>query len=243
MRRHRPVVVRLVVAVAVLLGLPAGGLAQEPAAGAAPAAAPAAPTTAAPAPAAAAPGPGHALLLQATVGGVFPFGDLGLGPAVRLGLGYAPPLLGGRAALLVEVGYTQGSRAVTAFDPRLGPDGGDLTARLTQRELGLFVGPRVQLRDPGRRLVPHVSAGLAVHFLQTTVSGETAGVPFGESRERGTAVGFAVAGGVAYRLGPGAVVGEVTCSWAPLDLTVTGESHLGRIALVVGYAARLPLGR
>jgi hypothetical protein len=184
-----------------------------------------------------------AALAYAKLGGLIPTSKLGAGAAVQLGAGYVPPILRGRLAGTIDLAYGQGSASGTVLDPRLGPEGAGYSYRFTQHDLCLFIGPQVFILDPAQRIVPYAALGLEVHFLESVVEGSSAGSPLGENRELSTKAGFAVRGGAGYRLGPGMIVGEVAIAWAPLDHTTTGDSHLGRVALLVGYQARFPFGR
>ena len=102
-----------------------------------------------------------------------------------------------------------------------------------------FRNPHAFILDPKGKFVPYASAGLDIHFLKSVIEGNGGDPqsPLGENDEVSTKVGFALRGGVGYRLGPGLLTGEVTFSWAPLDHEITGDSHLGRIAILVGYTA------
>ena len=62
--------------------------------------------------------------------------------------------------------------------------------------------------------------------------GTGGGQQLGENRELSTKVGFALRGGAGYRLGPGIITAEVSFAWAPIDHDITGDSHLGRLALL-----------
>lgn len=222
---------RLLVSILVLLATGAASTtrAQSPTVG----------ESAAPAPAAVR----HTLLASARVGGLFPVNSLAPGPAVQLGLGYAPPILKGRLAFVLDLGYSQNTKGSTLSDPRLATATAEYTTSLTQRDLGLFLGPQVFILDPRGRYVPYVAAGVDLHFLETAVSARSGDVPFGENSETSTVVGFAARAGFGYRLGPGLIVAEVGYSWAQVSQDVTGSSHRGGVGLLVGYTATIGLGR
>jgi hypothetical protein len=184
----------------------------------------------------------HTLLASAKGGGLFPVNKLGPGPAVQLGVGYAPPVLRGRLAVVLDLGYSQHSDSGTHTDPRLAA-AGEYRTSLTQRDLGLFVGPQLFILDPRGRFVPYAAVGADLHFLETRVSGDVAGTSLGENRETSTVIGFAIRAGFGYRLGPGIIVGEVGYSWAPVVQDVTGSSYRGGVGLLVGYTATIGLGR
>jgi hypothetical protein len=179
----------------------------------------------------------HRILAYGKVGGLIPVNDLGPHVTFRLGGGYAPPILRGRLAFVLDLGYVQSSTSKSFSDPRLGAAGGELGTTMTQRDLGLFLGPQVFILDPARRLVPYTAIGLDLHFVQSLVDGQGAGQSLGENREVSTEVGLAWRGGVGYRLGPGLITGELAFAWAPIDREITGDSHLGRFSILVGYTA------
>jgi hypothetical protein len=183
----------------------------------------------------------HTLLLSAKLGGLFPLGELGPGPIFQVGAGYAPPVLKGRLALILELGYNQHESTSTLNDPRLAIGTGDYTTKLLQRDLGVFFGPQVFILDPRGRLVPYLAAGVDVHFLSTQVSGDASGVPLGQNTETSTVVGFAARAGFGYRLGPGLLVGELGGAWAPVSQDVTGSSYRGGLSLLIGYTATIGL--
>jgi len=168
-------------------------------------------------------------------GGLAPLSKLGANASMRVGVGYVPPLLKGRVGAVVDLGYSRTTASRTLSDPRLGESGTSYSYDLAQHDLNLFLGPQVFILDPKGRLVPFVGAGLDVHFLKTTVEGQGGDMPFGDNEETSTKIGFALRAGAGYRLGPGMLTGEVTFAWANLDHEITGESHLGRVALLVGY--------
>ncbi|MFZ5788858.1 MAG: hypothetical protein ACOY3Y_20655 [Acidobacteriota bacterium] len=197
---------------------------------------------AAPSPARAEEGPHSAVLVLGKLGGLIPVTKLSPHVSVRLGAGYLLPVLKRRLAAVVDLGYSQNTTDGTVQDPRLGASGASFSYTMTQRDLNLFIGPQLYLLDPFRRLVPHVALGVDLHFLRSVVEGEGAGQDLGGNDETSTKAGFALRGGLGLRLGPGLVTGELTFSWVPIDHAITGESHLGRLAILVGYTAILGLG-
>jgi hypothetical protein len=186
-------------------------------------------------------GPQSAILAYGKVGGLIPVSELGPHVSVRLGGGYILPVLQRRLAAVIDFGYSQSTTESTIDDPRLGESGASYSYTMTQRDLNLFVGPQVFILDPFNWLVPYAAIGLDLHFLRSVVEGEGGSEPLGDNDEISTKAGLAVRGGVGYRLGPGIITGEVTFSWAPIDHDITGDSHLGRFAFLVGYTAMFGL--
>jgi hypothetical protein len=186
--------------------------------------------------------PAQQLLVYGKAGGLFPASGLEPGFSVQAGGGWVAPVLGGRLAAVLDLAYGQTGAAAAASDPRLGSGGAtDYRRTLAARELLVFAGPQLALRDPGRRLVPYVALGLGLHVLFFTVDGTVAGAAFGENRQTAVTAGVVGRGGAGYRVGPGMLVGEVGLSWAPLSGDLTGPSQLGRVTLGVGYLAAFGL--
>lgn len=185
--------------------------------------------------------PKSAILAYGKVGGLIPVGKLDPHVSVRLGAGYLLPVLKRRLAAVIDLGYSQTTTSDTIDDPRLGESGASYSYTMTQRDLNLFIGPQVFILDPFRRLVPYAALGLDLHFLRSVMEGEGNGGDLGGNDETSTKVGFALRGGVGYRLGPGIITGELTFSWAPITHDITGDSHLGRLAILVGYTAMFGL--
>jgi len=128
---------------------------------------------------------------------------------------------------------------VTREDPRLGESGSSYQSDVLVQDLQLFLGAMGFLYEPdrSRRWLPYSAFGLELHFVETTVDGAAAGQYLGRNSETSTQAGVALRGGVGYRLGPGMVTGELDLSWANLDHRITGDSHLGRVMLLLGYTA------
>ncbi len=185
--------------------------------------------------------PASAILAYGKVGGLIPVSKLDPNVSLRLGGGYLPPVaaLKQRLAVVLDFGYSQTSSTETLDDPRVG--GASYSYSLIERDLNLFVGPQVFILDPFKRLVPYAAVGLDLHFLQSDIEGEAGAEAFGNNDEVSTKVGFALRAGVGYRLGPGLITGELSFAWAPLDHRITGDEHLGRLGLLVGYTAMLGL--
>ncbi len=185
--------------------------------------------------------PRSAILAYGKIGTLVPVSKLGAHVSMRIGGGYLLPVLKQRLAAVIDLGYSQSVATETIDDPRLGEAGGSYSHRLIQRDLNLFIGPQGFFRDPFGKLVPYAAVGLDLHFLRSAVDGSGDSQLLGDNQETSTKVGFALRGGVGYRLGPGIITGELTFSWAPITHDVTGEAHLGRFALLVGYTAMFGL--
>jgi len=185
----------------------------------------------------------HRIFVAAKAGALIPVTSLHTGPEVRLGIAYAPPVLRGRLAGALELGYSQHAATKTGSDPRLATGSTEYTVDLTEQHLSLFLGPQVFLLDPKGRLVPYVAVGAQVRFLKTGVSGESSSASFGQNTETGAELGVAMQAGVGFRLGPGMLLGELGYSLAPVAQEVTGKNLCGGFAVSLGYSLRVELGR
>jgi hypothetical protein len=74
-----------------------------------------------------------------------------------------------------------------------------------------------------------------MYLLNTQVRGEAAGESFGENEETQTDIGLVVMGGLEAFVGPGALLGEVSFSWASVDGFVLRDTAVGGLGLSVGY--------
>ncbi|HEY3356128.1 MAG TPA: outer membrane beta-barrel protein [Polyangia bacterium] len=220
--------VRRLVPLVLILSITELAAAQEPLASA-PASAPAAPaadvTATAPAPA----GPhGTGLVVDLSVGALVPTSKYDTGFLGGLRLGYRLPWLAQRLGVAVGLAYLRTGRTVSGTDPRV-PDG-TWSADVPTDQLVIDLEIFWRFFDASHRLVPYVGAGPALFLLRDTP--KTYGA---ENTEDSTQVGFVVQGGADYRLGPGAVFGEVRAQYAGVNRTVPGDHNLGGIGLQVGY--------
>jgi hypothetical protein len=186
----------------------------------------------------------HTMLAYGKVGGLIPVSKLGPFVTVHLGGGYILPFWQRRMAVEIDLGYNQTTTDDTIADTRVGGDDAgpaEFSYTLTQRDLNLFLGPKVFILEPENWIVPYASIGLDLHFLQSIIEGEGGINPLGENREVSTKAGFAFRGGAGYKLGPGIITGEIAFAWAPIDHDITGDSHLGRLSILVGYTAMINL--
>ena len=175
------------------------------------------------------------ILLEPRVGAGLPgvLNNLHAAPAFFLQVGYLF-LLDQKLGAVIEVGYTQPSRTQTTADARL--PSGSYSSTVTTRDLSLFVGPKFLFPQPIEKLTPFAEAGLKLHFLDTRIVGDGgAGGDFGQNDEKGTRPGFALRGGAAYALGPGAISLAIEFAYANTHQLVTGETNLGNLGIYAGY--------
>ncbi len=159
--------------------------------------------------------------------------EFGTAPLVQLEASYLLPFLQGRLGALTAVGYSAPSLSGSGTDARL--PGGAYTYEATQRQLNWDVGLLGKLRPWRSPWNVTGLAGLRMTFQSTLSDGEAGTESFGEHDERATLSGLFLAAQGDYRLGPGAVVGEIGY-WASFqDLRTTGELVISEISLLVGY--------
>lgn len=159
------------------------------------------------------------------------FTPLGANLAVGVEIGYQLPFAGRRFRVLLTVDYSQPPADGKARSDAVG---GEYTWTLSQRELaiGLVGGARF---PQGGALTPWIALGPRLYLLETRANGASAGEPFGEYVETSTELGAVVAGGVDYRVGPGALVGELEVGFSDLDHLTTGEASTGAFGVRAGY--------
>ncbi len=150
--------------------------------------------------------------------------------------GYLTPLLENRLALTLQVDFHSPGKHGVVTDARnrlLGADGSYI---LSQRELAfiVFATFRGEGMLPVANLTPYLGAGpgLFVHWSQVEAFGSS-------NTESGLTAGFGLMAGADYRLGPGAVFGELHYHFKPIGFRVTGPVNVGGfLALGVGYRLR-----
>ncbi len=177
---------------------------------------------------------GGAVLLGAKVGGILPFS--GLSPFVNVGVeaGYVFPWMHRSFALALDVDYTVPKASGTQSDPRLGTSGGSYDWKLTEKELAFMPVVMFRLTSLGR-LTPYGGVGPRIYLLQSTVEGSANGGPIEPTKEQSTKVGVGVPLGAEFRLGPGALIGELLLQYGGLDHSATGKANTGAASLSVGY--------
>jgi len=159
--------------------------------------------------------------------------EFGTAPLLQLEATYSLPFLGGRLGAVTALGYSAPSLSGTGSDARL--PGGTYTYEATQRQLNWDLGLMGRLRPWHSDWNVALLGGLRTTFQSTLSDGEAGTESFGEHDERATLTGLFGACQADYRLGPGAVVGELGY-WASFqDLRTTGELTLSELSVLVGY--------
>ena len=186
------------------------------------------------APTPAAPEDQHVLSLGLKAGAVFPqlSSTFGTTFAVLGGVGYRLPFLGSRFGLVLDLGYSQPTATGEGEDPRIG---GSYSWEAVQRQLIFDLGVIARLNEEQSDWNLGLTAGPQLLLLFTTVKGEGGGEPFGEHFEPASSMGLFVAGQGEYRLGPGALLGEINFSTSFQNLRSTGELAVVSVTGLLGY--------
>jgi hypothetical protein len=177
---------------------------------------------------------GTGLVLGLKVGAGFgqPFGDLGTSYIPELELGYALPVLDRSLELFVSGAYTAPKAEGTLSDDRLpSPVKYSLTQQQALVTLGLLY--RVPLSTKWFR--PYLAAGPRLFAMRTEAKGNGGSQPFGKNEETSTKVGVFAALGGELHVGPGALLLEVSLSWAKVDGYVLRKTSAGALGLSLGY--------
>lgn len=231
---------RIAIILSLCLSLTARALADE---GATPPAAPAdtpaeaTVTTPAPEPIAAAPEPAlRPWEISLKAGGHFPQIanrlDSNFDVILKVGYGVA---LDRRLQVFADFGYSQPSHTSNGSDPRLAYAGGEYSSTLTVRDFTTTFGAGYVFRLPYPQWMSYAGAGLQLHFLWSGVSGSAPCAWFGDQTETSTQVGGVAMVGAGYRLGPGAILGELRFGFTPVSQKVTGSGNIAALSLLLGY--------
>lgn len=167
-------------------------------------------------------------------GGIFPqvLGRLTSSYSFGLEVGWLLPFLNHQLALSVEAAYSAPPRTVTATDPRLA--GGSYQVTVTERTLGVYLGPKYYFLPLRGGFIPWVSVGVRVQFIDSQVVGGT-DQAFGQHDETGTHAAFGGQVGIGYHLGPGFIALEVQFISSPINHLVTGKVDVGDLAVRAAY--------
>ena len=182
------------------------------------------------------------IILGGKVGGGFGVGGFGATPIFELELGYAPKLgsLGHSLEFFFIGQYAQpgldGSSADA--DPRF-TAGQPFSYDVSQKMLSLSLGALYRFDVGSKLLMPYGGLGGRMYLLNTKVKADVMGEPLGESSETRTDFGLVLLGGLDVFVGPGALLAELSFSWAPLNGYVMRETNLSALSLAVGYRVML----
>ena len=173
-----------------------------------------------------------ALVLGAEVGGIFPqpFSELGTHVVVGVDVGYRLALWKQRLEIMLGVGYSPPQNTFTESRVE-----GKYEGELVQQELAFSLGPRLRLNPPTEAWNLTGALGPRLFLLRSLSNGSRDGEPFMEYTEQSTQIGFFVALGGEYNLGPGALCLDLDFGWSPLPHQITGDVSTGNIAATLGY--------
>lgn len=137
---------------------------------------------------------------------------------------------------MFAMSYTQPKTENTYTDPRLTQNSGLTSYSHTVRDLGLTLAPTLWF-PVGQLVIPCASAGLKVHLYRNDVQGSAGDAsPFGDNHEPKRRAGFVGRLGVGFRLGPGALSGDVALDAAPVYEVTTGDANAGDLIVSLGYS-------
>jgi hypothetical protein len=175
------------------------------------------------------PGP---LVLGAKVGAIFPQPFSKLGSHVAFGVegGYRLPFLDERIEAMGAAGFSPPGTSFTDTHTD-----GAYQGELDQQELTFSLGGRGRFLPIDSQW--NVTGGLGgrLFLLRTTSNGSKDGQSFMQYTEQSTKVGFFLAVGGEYRLGPGAISLDLDLGWSPLNHRITGSTSTGNLTATVGY--------
>jgi hypothetical protein len=152
---------------------------------------------------------------------------------VHLEVAYQFPFWGSRLGLITSLGYTQPAASGSGSDPRL--PGGEYSWETTQRQTTWDIGVLVKVMERASPWNLAMAAGARIGFLSTLTSGEAGGEPFGEHDEQATLPGMFVGAQGEYRLGPGAVLLDLSLGMSFQDLRTTGDLTVAELGILAGY--------
>jgi hypothetical protein len=178
------------------------------------------------------------VIVGGKVGGGFGVGGFGATPVFELELGFAPDLGSslGRSLEFFFIGqYAQPGVDGDApeADPRFSA-GAPFSYVVTQQMFSMSLGALYRFDVGSKLLMPYGGLGGRLYLLNTKVKADVMGESLGESSETRSDLGLVLLGGLDVFVGPGALLGEVSFSWAPLDGYVMRETNLGTLSLAVG---------
>lgn len=173
-----------------------------------------------------------ALVVGGEVGVIFPqlFNKLATHVAFGLELGYRLPPLDQRIEIMFAAGY---SPPWHNFDVDRAE--GTYTGELDQQELTFSLGPRFRVMERDSKWNIPIAAGPRLFLLRSVSNGDRDGEEFMTYKEQSTKLGFFVAVGGEYLLGPGALFLDLDLGWSPLDHEITGDASTGNLTTTLGY--------
>jgi len=147
-------------------------------------------------------------------------------------LGLATPLLNQRLVVVFELDWVPPHYSGTIVDPRVPSGSGAFSLR--ESEWGFLLSAVYRFDNALPKLTPYIGLGPGLYYQRATLTAFN-----GVNIESETKLGFQLLGGADYRLGPGALFGEVRYHFSKVDFVGTGNVNVGGfLAFGVGYRLR-----
>lgn len=172
------------------------------------------------------------VLLGLGAGVYIPTSALGVNFLVGIDGSFQLPWIDRKLGVGFGLAYSQPTTSGTITDARV-PDG-KASYDSTMRELVLDLLISYRFLSWDSVWSPHAGIGPVFYFLGHAVESLDH-----EQTETSTQVGFKLTLGADYRLGPGALTGEVRFPFATVGQKTTGESNVGAVSVVIGYRFRI----
>jgi hypothetical protein len=158
--------------------------------------------------------------------------------AVHIDLTYLMPFWGSRFGLYTAIGFSMPEASGSGQDPRL--PGGEYTWTMTQRQTIWDIGLTLRAMEWASPWNLAFKAGYRMTFVSTLSDGTAGDQVFGRHDERGNIPGAFASVQGEYRLGPGALFGELLYGIGIQDLRTSGDLALSELFILVGYRFDIP---
>lgn len=145
------------------------------------------------------------------------------------------PFLDRMLGIMVDGSWTGPGSSRQLMDPRVGESGGTWSYSMQTHHGFLSAGLIFRFLPPGSLFVPYLTAVGRIYLLETGVDGEGEGEAFGGNTEKSLQGGFGVSLGGELRLGPGALLLDVSFGYSDLPHRITGATSTGALGIQVGY--------
>lgn len=178
-----------------------------------------------------------ALVIGGEVGAIFPqpFTELQTHVAFGLELGYRLPFAGQRIEIMLAGAFSPPYRNETIKHGDPATEELSYKTEVDQQELTFSLGPRFRVMERSSPWNITIALGGRLFLLRSYSNGSRAGKEFAEFSEQSTQMGFFLALGGEYNIGPGAIFLDVDFGWSDLPHEITGDSNTGNITPTLGY--------
>ncbi|MFN7133565.1 MAG: outer membrane beta-barrel protein, partial [Myxococcales bacterium] len=130
-------------------------------------------------------------------------------------------------SVALDTTFTRPTFTAGGSDARVG---GPFTYEVAEREFKFALD--ALYRMPVGPVGAFFGGGPVLQLLNTT---QTTSFGPGENTESNVELGFELAGGADYRLGPGFLFGDLRLVFTDLDHQLTGDTNAGKITVAAGY--------